>query len=142
MYTLRGEAEALSERMALLGFVARRPVTAWVPRRRPLPRLPVEAFLLRNGLGPKRWLETPPEPGSETEPEEEAKDFEDWRLRRQREEEEEQKALQQFLLQGSRCDRRMKRGPYGAAAHPLMPRAKKLLRDLLRPEAAPGGTRG
>ena len=129
LWVLRNEpdVEILQDRFGQFGFRARQPVAPWIPRRRKLPRAEVEEFLIRNCLGPASWKESLPDPGSETEPENEAPDFEKRRLQRIREEEEESRALQTFLLHGASkslsSDRRVlkRSGPFGAAAHPLMP---------------------
>ncbi|CAJ1400434.1 unnamed protein product [Effrenium voratum] len=124
LWVLREEvdAEVLQGRLAQLGFRARRPLSPWIPRRRKLPREEMEDFLIRNALGPPSWAQALPDPGSETEPEEEAVDFQETRARRQREQEEERSCLRKFLLHGASqaSTSRKRAGPFGAAAHPLM----------------------
>ncbi|CAK9026113.1 unnamed protein product [Durusdinium trenchii] len=138
LWVLRNEpdVEILQDRFGQFGFRARQPVAPWIPRRRKLPRAEVEEFLIRNCLGPASWKESLPDPGSETEPENEAPDFEKRRLQRIREEEEESRALQTFLLHGASkslsSDRRVlkRSGPFGAAAHPLMLRREDQRAEL------------
>ena len=117
--------ETLRERFADFGFEPKMPATPRPPRRRKLPRPDVENFLLRNALGPQSWSDSLPDPGSETEPEEEAPDHEERKAQQLRETEEHERAFLHFLRHGAGHApdrRRAKRlGPFGAAAHPLMP---------------------
>lgn len=116
--------ETLRERFADFGFEPKMPATPRPPRRRKLPRPDVENFLLRNALGPQSWSDSLPDPGSETEPEEEAPDYEERKAQQLRETEEHERAFLHFLRHGAGHApdrRRAKRlGPFGAAAHPLM----------------------
>lgn len=131
LWVLREEpdAETLQNRFAQFGFRPRKPIALWVPRRRKLAREEVEEFLIRNQLGPAKWQENLPDPGSETEPENESPDFESFRVQKLREEEEQDKELQSFLLHGASqttSERRVKRSvAFGAAAHPLMLRREE-----------------
>lgn len=124
LWVLRDEpdAEILHGRFAQFGFQPRKPVPFWIPRRRKLARVDVEEFLIRNELGPAKWRENLPDPGSETEPEHEAPDFETFRMQKLREEQENMASLQSFLRGAYMAsDRRLKRpAAFGAAAHPLM----------------------
>ena len=129
LWVLREEpdAETLQNRFAQFGFRPRKPIALWVPRRRKLAREEVEEFLIRNQLGPAKWQENLPDPGTETEPENESPDFESFRVQKLREEEEQDKELQSFLLHGASqttSERRVKRSVAFGAAHPLMPGAE------------------
>ncbi|CAE7231951.1 magoh, partial [Symbiodinium pilosum] len=126
LWVLREEpdGETLRQRFAQFGFEPRKPPEPRLPRRRKLPRAAAEDFLIRNALGPPSWsgLGGLPDPGSETEPEEEAPDYEARKAQRQREDQDQERSFSAFLQQGAHApDRRAKRlGPFGAAAHPLM----------------------
>ncbi|CAE7651415.1 HOP3 [Symbiodinium sp. CCMP2592] len=126
LWLLREEpdGETLRQRFADFGFEPKMPPTPRPPRRRKLPRPEVENFLLRNALGPASWSDSLPDPGSETEPEEEAPDYEERKAQQLRETEEHERAFLHFLRHGAGHApdrRRAKRlGPFGAAAHPLM----------------------
>lgn len=124
LWVLREEsdAEILQHRFAEFGFKPRKPIPLWIPRRRKLAREEVEEFFIRNQLGPAKWQENLPDPGSETEPEHESPDFESFRVQKLQKEEEEDKALQSFLLHGAphASERRKRIAAFGAAAHPLM----------------------
>jgi len=129
LWVLRDEpdAEILHGRFAQFGFQPRKPVPFWIPRRRKLARVDVEEFLIRNELGPAKWRENLPDPGSETEPEHEAPDFETFRMQKLREEQENMASLQSFLRGAYMAsERRLKRpAAFGAAAHPLMLRREE-----------------
>eukprot|EP00441_Pelagodinium_beii_P032545 CAMPEP_0197644736 /NCGR_PEP_ID=MMETSP1338-20131121/17613_1 /TAXON_ID=43686 ORGANISM="Pelagodinium beii, Strain RCC1491" /NCGR_SAMPLE_ID=MMETSP1338 /ASSEMBLY_ACC=CAM_ASM_000754 /LENGTH=1422 /DNA_ID=CAMNT_0043218181 /DNA_START=45 /DNA_END=4313 /DNA_ORIENTATION=+ len=138
LWLLREEPDAgvLQRRFAELGFVAKQPQTAKMPRRRKLPRPDVESFLIRNLLGPEKWgaEEQWPDPGSESEPEDETE-----RSRVQKEAEEESRDFENFLRHGGsgsahssdRWNRRLGVA-FGAAAHPLMQK-RASRRALLTP---------
>ena len=127
LWLLREEpdGETMRLRFADFGFEPKEPPKPRPPRRRKLPRPEVENFLIRNALGPATWSDCLPDPGSETEPEEEAPDYEEKKAQQLRETEEHERAFQNFLRHGAGHApdrRRAKRlGPFGAAAHPLMP---------------------
>ena len=105
LWVLREEpdGETLRQRFAQFGFEPRKPPEPRLPRRRKLPRPAAEDFLIRNALGPPSWsgLGGLPDPGSETEPEEEAPDYEARKAQRQREDQDQDRSFAAFLQQGA-----------------------------------------